>query len=65
LVISKVLNVDLDKLLNFDATQIFKISNDNTVQSLAKADTIHFNNEDLKDKYIKQLEIEIEKLKNA
>jgi hypothetical protein len=32
---------------------------------MAKADTIHFNNDILKDKYIKQLGNEIERLKNA
>jgi transcriptional regulator with XRE-family HTH domain len=63
LVISKVLNVDLDKLLNFDAAQIFNISNNNTVQSVAKAETINFNNDEVKDKYIKQLEAEVERLK--
>jgi transcriptional regulator with XRE-family HTH domain len=62
--ISKVLQVDLDKLLNFDAAQIFNISNNNNAQSEAKAEKISFNNEDVKDKYIKQLENEIERLKS-
>jgi len=63
--ISKVLHVDLDKLLNFDAAQIFNISNNSTVQSVAKAEIIHFNNDEVKDRYVKLLETEIERLKGG
>lgn len=63
--ISKVLHVDLDKLLNFDAAQILNFNNNNTVQSVVKAETINFNNDDVKDKYIKQLENEIDRLKSS
>jgi transcriptional regulator with XRE-family HTH domain len=62
--ISKVLHVDLDKLLNFDAAQIFNVSNNSNIQSVnTKAETINFHNDEIKDKYIKQLEAEIERLK--
>jgi transcriptional regulator with XRE-family HTH domain len=62
--IAEVLGVDLSQILNFDASQIFNVSNNNSVQGLgAKAENMHFHSDDYKNKYIKMLEEENERLK--
>jgi transcriptional regulator with XRE-family HTH domain len=62
--IAQILKVDLGQILNFDATQIFNVSNNNLVQGLgAKAENMHFHGDDYKEKYIKMLEEEIARLK--
>jgi transcriptional regulator with XRE-family HTH domain len=62
--IAEVLGVDLSQILNFDASQIFNVSNNNSVQGLgAKAENMHFHSDDYKNKYIKMLEGENERLK--
>ena len=62
--IANVLEVDISQILNFDATQIFNISNNNLVQGIgAKAENMHFHSDDYKEKYIKMLELEIIRLK--
>jgi transcriptional regulator with XRE-family HTH domain len=61
--ISEVLGVEISEILNFDATQIFNVQNNNLVQGIgAKAETMHFHTDDYKEKYIKMLEKEIERL---
>ena len=61
--IASVLEVDVSQILNFDATQIFNISNNKLVQGIgAKAENMHFHGDDYKEKYIKLLEIEAERL---
>jgi hypothetical protein len=53
-------------VLNFHATQIFNISNNKLVQGIgAKAENMHFHGDDYKEKYIKLLEMEVERLKKA
>lgn len=62
--IAEILNVSIEQLLNFDATQIFNVSNNAQVQGLgAHADTMNFYGDDYKEKYIKMLESEVERLK--
>ncbi len=62
--IANLLAVDVSQILNFDASQIFNISNNKLVQGIgAKADNIHFYGDDYKEKYIKMLEAEVERLK--
>jgi transcriptional regulator with XRE-family HTH domain len=62
--IAQTLEVDVSQILNFDATQIFNVSNNKLVQGLgAKAENMHFHGDDYKEKYIKMLETEIERLK--
>jgi transcriptional regulator with XRE-family HTH domain len=62
--IAEILQVSLEQLLNFDSSQIFNISNNNQVQGLGShADTINFFGDDYKEKYIKMLEIEVERLR--
>ncbi len=62
--ISNIIGVDVSQILNFDATQIFNVSNNSTVQGLgARAENMHFHGDDYKEKYIKMLEQENERLK--
>lgn len=62
--ISNILEVSVSQILNFDATQVFNVNNNNSVQGLgAKAENINFYTDDYKEKYIKLLEAEIERLK--
>jgi transcriptional regulator with XRE-family HTH domain len=62
--IANILEVDIAQVLNFDATQIFNVSNNNLVQGLgAKAENMHFHGDDYKEKYIKMLEDENTRLK--
>jgi transcriptional regulator with XRE-family HTH domain len=64
--IASVLEVDVSQILNFDATQIFNISNNKLVQGIgAKAENMHFHGDDYKEKYIKLLEMEVERLQKA
>jgi transcriptional regulator with XRE-family HTH domain len=63
--ISEILEIDMGQLLNFDASQIFNVSNNKLVQGLgAKAQNMYFSGDDYKEKYIKLLEEENERLKN-
>jgi transcriptional regulator with XRE-family HTH domain len=62
--IAKILEVDISQVLNFDTSQIFNIQNNETVQGAgAKAEHMHFHTDEYKDKYIKMLEDEIQRLK--
>jgi transcriptional regulator with XRE-family HTH domain len=63
--VAEILEVDVSQILNFDATQVFNISNNKLVQGIgAKAENMYFHGDDYKEKYIKLLESEIEKLKS-
>lgn len=62
--IAQLLKVTLEQLLNFDASQIFNVSNNQQVQGLgSSADVINFYGDDYKERYIKMLEKEIERLR--
>lgn len=62
--IAQILSVDVAQILDFDINQVFNVSNNNLVQGLgAKAENMHFHTDDYKEKYIKVLESEIERLK--
>ena len=62
--IAKILKVEVSQILNFDAQQIFNVSNNQTVQSVgAKAENIYFHTDDYREKYILMLEAEIDRLK--
>ncbi len=64
--IARVLGVDFSQILNFDASQVFNVSNINLVQgSGAKTENMHFHGDDYKEHYIKMLEAEIERLKKT
>lgn len=63
--ISEILGVDVSQILNFDASNIFNVSNNQIVQGLgAKAETMHFHGDDYREKYIKLLEAENERLRD-
>lgn len=62
--IANLLEVDVSQILNFDATHIFNTSNNQMVQGVVgKAENMHFHTDDYKEKYIKMLEQENERLK--
>lgn len=62
--IAEVLGVSVEQLLNFDASQIFNVSHNQQVQGFgSQADVINFYGDDYKEKYIKMLEVEVERLK--
>jgi transcriptional regulator with XRE-family HTH domain len=61
--ISELLGVDISKTLHFDATQIFNEQNINLVQGISDEDVFMDSPiDDYKDKYIKMLEKEVERL---
>ena len=54
-----IIGCDVSQILNFDATQVFNVTNNKLVQGLgAKAENMHFHTDDYKEKYIKMLEDE-------
>ncbi len=62
--IAQIIGVDISQILNFDSSQIFNVSNTHLVQSIgAKAENMHFHTDDHKEKYIKILESEVQRLK--
>ncbi len=62
--ISEVLGISLAQLLSFDASQIFNISNNQTVQGIgAKSEHMYFHGDEYREKYIKILEEENNRLK--
>jgi transcriptional regulator with XRE-family HTH domain len=62
--ISQILSISLEQLLNFDASQIFNVTNNQQVQGLgSQADVINFYGDDYKEKYIKLLESEVDRLR--
>lgn len=62
--IAEVIGVDVSKILEFDVSQVFNVSNNKLVQGLgAKAENMYFTGDDYKEKYIKVLEDENERLK--
>jgi|SRR5690606_11472469 len=61
--IAQILEVDVSQILNFDVTQVFTISNNQLVQGFGSKVENNNHNDDYKEKYIKMLEAEIERLK--
>lgn len=61
--IAKALETDVSQILNFDASQIFNVTNNNNVSGVGVKE-YHNYSDQYKDKYIKMLEDEIERLKN-
>ena len=61
--IAEILEVSVSQILNFDVSQIFNVNNNQVVNGIeVKEQTNHYNDH-YKDKYIKMLEAEIERLK--
>ena len=62
--IAEILQIEMSQILNFDVSQIFNISNNNVVQATGgKADNMHFYGDEYREKYIKMLEEEVERLR--
>lgn len=61
--IADILEVSVSQILNFDASQIFNVSDHGIANVGIKSQTNNYQDE-YKDKYIKMLEAEIERLKN-
>lgn len=62
--IADILEVSLSQILNFDASQIFNVSNNQVVNGIEVKEQINNCSDIYKDKYIKMLEAEVERLKN-
>ena len=64
--IAQVLGVDISQILNLDATQIYNVSGNHFAQGLvgAKSETMNFYADEYKNKYIKMLEEENNRLKH-
>jgi transcriptional regulator with XRE-family HTH domain len=60
--IAELLEVSVSQILNFDASQIFNVSNNQVANVDIKSQTNNYQDE-YKDKYIKLLEAEVERLK--
>lgn len=58
--IAQIIGVDIAQLLNFDASHIFNISNNQLVQASVKAENMHIHTEE---KYIAMLERENDRLR--
>jgi transcriptional regulator with XRE-family HTH domain len=62
--IAGILGVDLAQLMNFDATQIFNVNNNNVIQGIGtKASSVHYHSDEYLIKYVKKLEEENERLR--
>ena len=60
--IADILEVSVSQILNFDASQIFNVSDHGVANVDIKSQTNNYQDE-YKDKYIKLLEAEVERLK--
>lgn len=61
--IAELLEVSASQILNFDASQIFNVSNNQIVNGVEVKEQINNYQDEYKDKYIKLLEAEVERLK--
>lgn len=62
--IADILEVSVSQILNFDASQIFNISNSTGANGYVNQ-YHNYNPDEYKDKYIKMLEAEVERLKTS
>lgn len=61
--IADILEVSVSQILNFDASQIFNVSNNQIVNGVEVKEQINNYQDEYKDKYIKMLEAEVERLR--
>ncbi|MFO0494120.1 MAG: helix-turn-helix domain-containing protein [Flavobacteriia bacterium] len=61
--IADILEVSVSQILDFDASQIFNVSNNQVVNGVEVKEQINNYQDEYKDKYIKMLEAEVERLK--
>lgn len=63
--ISQILQADISQIPDFDASQIFNVSNNQLVQGTgAKAENMHFYGNDYKEKILRAFEQQIERPKS-
>jgi transcriptional regulator with XRE-family HTH domain len=62
--IADILEISVSQILNFDASQIFNVSNNQVVNGVEVKEQTNNYTDIYKDKYIKMLEAELERLKN-
>jgi transcriptional regulator with XRE-family HTH domain len=62
--IAKILEVSISRLLNFNVSNIFNLSNNHIVQASSETPTMHIYNNEYLEKYVKLLEAEIERLRS-
>ena len=61
--IAELLEVSVSQILNFDASQIFNVSNNQIVNGVEVKEQINNYQDEYKDKYIKLLEAEVERMR--
>lgn len=61
--IAEILEVEMAQILNFDASQVFNISHNEVIQGTNSKVENHNYTDEYREKYIKMLEVENEKLK--
>ena len=62
--VAEILEVSVSQILNFDASQIFNVSNNQVVNGVEVKEQHHHYPDEYRDRYIKILEEEVERLKN-
>jgi hypothetical protein len=62
--IANVLDIEVSKIMNFDVTTIFNISNNTGMNGQVKVDNYTNSKDEYLDKYVKLLELENESLKS-
>jgi transcriptional regulator with XRE-family HTH domain len=62
--ISDILEVSVSQMMNFDVSNIFNVHGNQTVNGVEVKEQ-HYYSDQYKDKYIKMLEEELERLKNT
>ncbi len=62
--IADILDISVSQILNFDVSQIFNVKDYGVANVDIKSQTNNYNPDEYKDKYIKMLEAEVERLKN-
>jgi transcriptional regulator with XRE-family HTH domain len=62
--IAEILEVDMSQIMNFDVSQVFNIQNNQVIQGANSKVENHTHPDEYREKYIKMLEAENERLKN-
>ncbi len=61
--IAEILGVEVSQIMQFDASQVFNISQNTTVHAGAKATHQYYGDSEIREKYITMLELEVERLR--
>lgn len=60
--IAEVLEIDMSQILNFDVSQVFNIEHNDVIQGSHSKIEHHNYTDEYREKYVKMLEVEIERL---